>query len=335
MDNSSEEALVDQYVAQNQLSEAVELLLKLVEKYAKEKDFERAEALREKIFDVDSMALNAIIKSEEMIEKEKNEAIDEEHKNVWQDFYQDLSSEEAHAFYYALKEANYGVEEFVYKQGEQNSNLYFIDFGQLKLLYTQRDDDLLIKTLGAGSVAGEDTFFSIAICTSSLVTSSTVKLRILEANAFHRLEERSPALTAKIERYCSKHPKVPELIKGKGIERKEYRRVKITGALRFQILDASGKPTGNAYKGSLWDISAGGLSFYIKANRKNALVLLGRQILVDFRFSSGQKKMKLKQTGTIVAVINHHFNSYSVHLKFAKMLEESLIYELDASPVRE
>jgi signal-transduction protein with cAMP-binding, CBS, and nucleotidyltransferase domain len=281
------------------------------------------------------MALNAIIKAEETIEKEKNEAIDAEHKNVWQGFYQDLSSEEAHAFYYALKEANYGVEEFIFKQGERNSNLYFIDFGQLKLIYTQKNDELLIKTLDAGSIAGEDTFFSIAICTSSLVTSSIVKLRVLEAKVFQRLEEHSPALTAKIERYCSKHPKVPELIKGKGIDRKEYRRVKITGALRFQILDASGKPMGNVYKGSLWDISAGGLSFYIKANRKNALVLLARQILVDFSLSSGQKKMKLEQTGKIVAVINHHFNSYSVHLKFAKMLEESLIDELDASPVRE
>jgi CRP-like cAMP-binding protein len=335
MDKSSEEAIVDRYIAKNQLSEAVELLLKLVEKYAKEKDFERAEALREKIFDVDPMALNAIIKAEETIEKEKNEAIDEEHKNVWQDFYRELSSEEAHAFYYALKEANYGVEEFVFKQGEQNSNLYFIDFGQLKLIYTQRDDDLLIKTQGAGSIAGEDTFFSIAICTSSLVASSTVKLRILQADTFRRLEEHSPALTAKIERYCSKLPKIPELIRGKGIDRKEYKRVKVAGPLRFQILDASGKPIGNGYKGTLWDISAGGLSFYIKANRKNALVLLGRQIRVDFGLSTRQKKMKFEQVGTIVAVINHHFNSYSVHLKFATMLVESLVDELDALPAQE
>jgi CRP-like cAMP-binding protein len=335
MDKSSEEALVDQYVAQNQRSEAVELLLKLVEKYAKEKDFEKAEALRERIFDVDPMALNAIIKSEERIEKEKNEAIDEEHKRVWAEFYQDLTSEEAHAFYYALKEETYGVEEFVYRQGEQNSNLYFIDFGQLKLIYTQRDDDLLIKSLGAGSISGEDTFFSIAICTSSLVTSSAVKLRVLDAKTFRSLEENRPTLTAKIERYCSKFPKIHEVIKGKGIERKESRRVKITGPLRFQILNASGKPVGNAYKGSLWDISVGGLSFYIKANRKNALVLLGRPILVDFSLSSGQKKTKLEQGGTIVAVINHHFNSYSVHLKFAEMLEESLIDELDTPPAHE
>ena len=38
------------------------------------------------LFDVDSMALNAIIDAEETIEKEKNEAIDEEHKKVWRDF---------------------------------------------------------------------------------------------------------------------------------------------------------------------------------------------------------------------------------------------------------
>ena len=335
MDKFSEEALVDQYVEQNQRPEAVALLLELIKKYAKEKNFERAESLREKLFDVDSMALNAIIDAEETIEKEKNEAIDDEHKKVWRDLYQELSSEEAHAFYYALKEANYGVEEFVFRQGEQNSNLYFIDFGQLKLIYTQRDDDLLIKTLDAGSIAGEDTFFSIAICTSSLVTSSTVKLRVLEANAFQKLEEHSPALVTKIERYCTKLPKIPDLIKGKGIDRKEFRRVKVKGPLRFQILDASGKPIGNAYKGTLWDISAGGLSFYIKANRKNALVLLGRQILVSFSLSKSQEKIKFEQVATIVAVINHHFNSYSVHLKFAKLLERSLIDELDAPPAEE
>lgn len=335
MGKPSDETLVDQYLAQNQRPEAVELLLKLVEKYAREKDFEKAEALREKIFDVDPMALNAIIKSEEVIEREKNEAIDEDHKKVWGEFYKDLNNEEAHTFYYALKEVNYGVEEFVYKQGEKNSNLYFVDYGQLKLIYTQRDDDLLIKNLSAGSIAGEDTFFSIAVCTSSLVTSSAVKLRVLDANAYRKLEENRPTLTAKIERYCTKLPKIPELIKGKGIERKESRRVRITGPIRFQILDSSGKRVGNAYKGALWDISAGGLSFYIKANRKNALVLLGRHILVDFSLSIGQKSMRLEQSGAIVAVINHHFNNYSIHLKFADTLEESLIDELDTPTAHE
>ena len=175
MEKSPEEALVDQYVAQNQKSEAVELLLKLVEKYAKEKDFERAEVLRERIYSVDPMALNAIIKSEELIEKEKGESIDDDHRNVWEAFYKELNPDEAHTFYYTLKEASYGVDEFVFRQGAQNSSLYFIDFGQLRLIYTQRNDDLLIKSLSSGDIAGEDTFFSISICSSSLVTTSAVK----------------------------------------------------------------------------------------------------------------------------------------------------------------
>jgi CRP-like cAMP-binding protein len=337
MEKSPEEALVDQYVAQNQKSEAIELLLKLVEKHAKEKNFERAEALRERIYNVDPMALSAIIMSEELIEKEKGESIDNDHRKVWGAFYKELGPEEAHTFYYALKEATFGVDEFVFRQGAQNSSLYFIDFGQLKLIYTQRNDDLLIKSLSTGDIAGEDTFFSISICSSSLVTTSPVNLRYLEANAFRKLEEENPALTTKIERYCSKLPKTSALIRYKGIDRKEHRRVQITGPLRFQLFDASNRPTANAYKGTLWDISVGGMSFYIKANRKNALILLGRRILVKFGLSGGDGKMKFEVIGTIVAVINHHFNSYSVHLKFEKRLEESLINGLsrEDSPLKD
>ena len=71
---SHQEELIDQYVKENNKEAAVKLLFDLIVSYAKKKNFEKAETLREKLFEVDSMALNEIIKSGDIIEEEKTES---------------------------------------------------------------------------------------------------------------------------------------------------------------------------------------------------------------------------------------------------------------------
>ena len=77
------EELVDQHVRHDNKEAAVELLFDLILRHAREKNFEKAEALRERLFEVDPMSLTEIIKSAEIIEEEKNESIDPDHLNVW------------------------------------------------------------------------------------------------------------------------------------------------------------------------------------------------------------------------------------------------------------
>jgi len=67
-----QENLVDRYVAQNDTDAAVKLLYSLIVQYARGKNFSKAEALREKLFKVDAMALTEIVNAAEIIEKEKS-----------------------------------------------------------------------------------------------------------------------------------------------------------------------------------------------------------------------------------------------------------------------
>ena len=86
---------VDQYIAEQKKDAAVNLLFELIVSSARQKDFKQAETLRQKLFDVDSLALDPIIKSAEIIEAEKNASIDQTHLTAWREFYDMLSPEEA------------------------------------------------------------------------------------------------------------------------------------------------------------------------------------------------------------------------------------------------
>ncbi len=328
-DFSKQEKLIDQYVAQNRTEEAVKLLFDLTVKYAKAKDFAKAEALREKLFEIDSMALTEIIKSAEIIEEEKNEAVDNNHMEIWKALYDKLSTEETNILYFSLKKKTFYTDEAVFEQGQKNDRLWFVDRGQLKLVYGQNGTEKLINKIGPATIAGSDTFFSISVCTTSLIAMSHAEVNYLDRETFSKLREEQPALASRLEAYCAKQAKDAELLREKGINRRSHKRLRISGPILFQVLNAAGKPIGKAFKGELSDISAGGLSFFITtSNRKNALMLLGRKMNVKFRIPMGQSKVETVQSGTITGVINHLFTDYSIHMKFDKVMSNLVIDEM-------
>jgi len=332
-DPEKQERLVDTYVQRKRTEEAVELLFQLIVHYAKEKNFIKAESLREKLLEVDSMALTQIIHSAEIIEQEKSESIDSNHMEIWSKFYNTLTPEESNIFYSGLTKKDYYADEVIFKQGDKNNKLWFINRGRLKLSYSQKGVEKLINTIGPGSLAGEDTFFSISLCTTSLIALSRVSLNYLDMDTYTKWQNDFPNLATKIETYCSNLIKNHKLLEEKGINRREHRRIRLGGTILFQVLDASGKPIAKAFKGNLSDISVGGLSFFIKtSNRKNALMLLGRKLNVKFSLPSEKTGLETKKRGTITGVIDHLFKDYSIHMKFEKQLSKLVVEELEAIP---
>ena len=92
-DPRTKENLLETYIKENKNDLAVELLSDLITQNAKARNFSKAEALRERLFEVDSMALNAIVKSAEIIEAEKMAAIDPIHLDTWSHLYEKLTKE--------------------------------------------------------------------------------------------------------------------------------------------------------------------------------------------------------------------------------------------------
>ncbi len=325
-DLSQQNELIERYINQNNKEAAVKLLFELIVEYAQKKDFSQAEAFREKLFDVDPMALNEIIRAGEIIEEEKSDSIDQNHRNIWAGLYKTLTTEEANALYYSMKESEYSLNEPIFQQGDTNSNLYFINQGKCKQFYSQDGREILLRTLSPGHIAGDDTFFADAVCTTSLIALSKVKLSYLEKDVTKKWGEEFPGLEANLYEYCLRFDKVQDLLKKKALDRRNQIRVKISGKAVILILSTSGSPVGNVFKGLLSDISSGGLSFFLKITKKEtARLLLGRTLNIKCAFHIGDNELKLERNGTVVGVRLQTFSDYSIHVKFDEMLSEKVV----------
>ncbi|MGD9302070.1 MAG: cyclic nucleotide-binding domain-containing protein [Desulfobacterales bacterium] len=329
-DLSENEKLIEQYLKEDNKEAAVQLLTELIIKSAKDRNFEKAEAMRSRLFEVDSMALTEIVKTGEFIEAEKNNAIDKTHLDAWSELYDNLEPAETNALYYGMQTVEIPADHMLFNQGDICSRLYFIDSGQLKMFYRQADKAILLKTLGPGDIAGEDTFFfSDAFCTTSVITDSPVKLQILEKDHLEKLNETVPGLEPKINDYCLKIESVANLLKAKSLERRVQERLNLPGKVIVQNLDDEKKPAGKPYRGELLDISASGLAFIIKTTKKTAANMLGWELDLDLSFEELESDLNFKCVGTVVAVNSEPFNEYIIHAEFEKNLDPLDMDELE------
>jgi len=323
--------LVDQHVEKKDTETAVKLLFDMIVKYAKQKDFEKAESLRDKLLDVGPMALTEIVKSAEIIEEEKGAAIDQDRLNTWKEIFDKLTEEETNALYFAMKSVSYDADQTVFQQGESNSRLYFIYKGQVKLVADQDGENIIIKELGAGDIMGGDTFFFLTVCTITAVTLSEVELYFLEKELLTKWEKDFSGIESKLSDYCSELEKVSDMLKKQGRSRRAQERIKVSCKILMQTIDDSGSPLEQPVRGTLADISIGGLSFDLKISKEKAdKMFLEPKVNVKFTLKTNESEYKIMQNGTIVGIL-YHFYDYSIHIKFDNLLDEKIIEEIKES----
>jgi HEAT repeat protein len=317
---------------------AVSLLYKAIVAHARKKEFKEAEALRQQLIDTDAMALTEIIRAGEIIEAMKFDAgdIEPDHLEIWSDLYDSLTPEEADGLYYAMEEGIYEADEPVFQQGARNDRLIFIRQGQLRLGFSRGEREILIKTVGKGDIVGEDTFFSFSVCTTSLVALSLTKVNFIEKKVLEKWGRKFPALESKLHHYCLRQGKLHEILKNKGMDRRQQERVDLTGIASVHLLSPDGKMTGKRFRGGLLDISHGGLSFLIKAaNPKNVSLLLGRKLGMQFEMAKPllqalqlkwkvppeKPRIQIRRIGTVIGVTHREEEDYSVHIRFEESLD--------------
>jgi CRP-like cAMP-binding protein len=331
-DLSQQEKLIDQYLSEGMQDAAIKTLFDLIVAYARKKDFLKAEALRDRLFEVAPMALNEITKSGDIIDEEKSSSIDEDHRKTWSELYDILENEEANGLYFAMRENIYSKDEAVFSVGDRNNNLYFIDNGELRMVYTKGDEEILIKNLGPGDLAGEDTFFSTtAFRTVSVIADSQAKLRYIEKGVLEKWQEKLPGIEAKLYEYCRKSGLVPDLLARKGLDRRMQERLELSGRVTIQLLNASGAPIGKPFIGGLLDIAATGLSFSFKISKKEtARKLLGLKLNMKFALPNTEAPQKIDQNGTLVGIGYHTFADNSIHVRLDEPFDEAIIETVGA-----
>jgi len=325
-----QEELIRKFLDENNKEAAVKLIFELVTASAKEKNFRAAESLRRRIFEIDPMALSEIIRSGEIIEQEKNEAIDKSHRETWSDLYDKLSIEETNGFYFALRTRTYEAFEKVFEQGEHKPRLYFINSGALKVLYMQNGREVLLKMLGKGDIAGEETFFQSTMCTTTMMSVTRAELSYLDADILRHWKTEYPVLESKLCEFSSKYRKIKDLILARDLDRRGHKRVAVSGKGEAFLLSAAGSPVGKPFKVDLTDISKGGFGFLVRILKKEtASLLLGQRVNINYLHPQASESKRIRQNGLIVGVRFHPLEDCSVSVKFDNLINEKLIDEFE------
>lgn len=328
-----QEELIQRYLEEDNRPAAIKLLFELVAACAREKNFKAAEALRDRIFEIDPMALSEIIRSAEIIEEEKSQAIDRDHRTTWARLYNSLSIEEANALYFAMTNAAYEMDEVIYRQGEWKPRLFFVNSGRARTVYVQNDREVFLKSVEPGQIAGEDAFFSYTFCTTTLVALCRTEVSCLDAEVLKAWKTSFPVLESKLLDFASGTEKIADLLKARELDRRVLKRVKTGGRGTVQLLSRAGNPVGKPFRIDLCDISRGGVCFFVRITRKEtASLLLGQKLRINYLNPRMEPSKTINQQGLIVAIRFHPFEDCSINVRFDSLLPAELINDFEWLP---
>ena len=314
---SAHEANVEQYIQAGKTEKAIELLYQLAVASAKKGFFQKSEIYRDRLYEVDSMALSHIVAVNEVIEKQKSRLMPSDFHNLWMPFFEKLSKEEANAFFFSLKKAEVDSERIILSQGKPNDRLFLVQQGRLKIVYMDKEKELLLRKLDSGDIFGEDTFFSVNVCTATVKTLTPVRLSYIKYADLEELGKKYESLTSNLEKICTTGQSMTDVIRQKGIDRRSFKRYNLHCKVWFQLLETDNpKALHRSVAAELWDISKCGLSFYFQSkNREAVRHLIGRPLGVKFNLTIDGKHKTIATTGIVQGVGSHPLEEYSIHLQ--------------------
>lgn len=326
------EAAIENYIKHGNKDVAVQLLHGLAIRYAEGGAFAKAEATRNRIFLVNPAALTEIITSAEIIDDLKHKAICPQHKEVWVDFYNRLSKDEATVLYFSLQKERVQINQVLFEQGNRNDKLFFIDQGCLKIIH-HRDDgrDIFLGNYKMGDIAGGDTFCTPQLCTSTLIADTVVVAHVLDRDGFAHIIEEFPQLEQKLQKCCDATQS--RFKKTSGSERRNYKRVSFAEKISIQMVNKVGQPQGMSFMGDIVDISVGGLALSIAAlKRESSRLLLGRRLRLRFTVQLHASEFVFDQNALVTGITYPKtfgvVNEYTIHLSFDKNLDARVVAQL-------
>lgn len=313
----NQETLLKEFLQDAHKDKAVALLCRMAIGSAIQKDFTRAEKLRDRLYELDSMALTEILRVNEYIENEKEKVLSPDRKKLWAKIVRELSPNEANSFFMALRDVHLESDTPVLKQGEANSRLFFVEKGMLKLTHDNGEKEQLIHKIGVGEIIGEETFFSVNVCTINATTLGSTHLSYLDQAQMTQLKKNHPFIEGGLKKGCREGLRIYDYLKKRGIDRRAHKRFNLHAKILVQILSPDFKQSPlKTISAELWDISKRGLSFYFTSkNREAVRRLIGRTLGMQLTLPyEGQQKM-VSVTGVVQGVQNHPLDEYSVHIE--------------------
>jgi len=327
---TAREAEIKTLVEQDKREEAGKILFDLIVSCVKGGDLKNAARLRDWFYEVNPMALSAIIKVNEMIEEAMSGSINEIFAQAWTGLKKILSDEEFSSLYHCLEEHSFEAGKQIVKAGSKLDALMFISLGNVNVNCLCGGKNETVKVLEPGMMISENCF-EPSCWTTSLTALSPVTLSILRHEQLMELYDRFPGIDSKLTAYCEKFNDISRLLLEQGLNRRRHERFRIDQKITFQSVDRDGRAGERTYRGELDTLSRGGLSFVLRmVKRENRRMLFGRRLLVTLE-NEGEK---VEFTGVVVAITIYDFqeHDYAVRIAFDKEVNEELVTAL-APPI--
>lgn len=331
---ASVEAEIQALVNQGQQEEARSKLFDLIASCARGGDLNNANRLRDLLYEVDPMALQDIIRANELIEEAMSSAVSDGFDKAWVALREALSEEEFLAFYHALEEHDIGAGKTVLKKGSKLEAILFINSGNLQVTCQCRDKTVEVKTLEPGTMISENcfqpSFWSVTVSTITPVNLSMLRLEKLVA-----LENQFPGLEGRLARFHERFDTIQKDLSEQELDRRAFERRSADQKITFQVYKKDDTLDDRSFRGELINLSRGGLAFVIRiVKRENRRMLFGRRLVVTGQSETGRFEFR----GTVVAVSVHDIqdHDYAVHVAFAEpVAEEVIVPHLTPEPVED
>ncbi|MGV7221982.1 MAG: cyclic nucleotide-binding domain-containing protein [Nitrospinales bacterium] len=331
MSLSERERQANRLIQRGDIESAINSIFDLVSEWAKAKDFDKASFWREKIIEIDPMALAKHYDAGEVINDEKASMMDTAHHSLWTTLYNSLRKEERKELYSNLQPREFPSGKIIIRQGKLNKALFFIEEGHLKNIFSMGGKENFLHDFGQGDIVGGDTFFKASVCTSTVVTVSMVKLKFIDRNSMDKLDQNFSDFSKRLDGICSwlEARKDKFSLKNKAIERRQNKRHNVSGKVILQTFDIEKNPIRPAYSGWMEDISIGGSSFIIRcADGDVGRAILGRATTLSVKFENGPES---EFDGQILGARFDFKGTYKINLKFEHIFPEEEIKEIVAS----
>lgn len=299
--------------------------------YLNQNNFVKAEHFRNKLIAEVPTAVRAIVRSGEIIEEKKSATMDPEKIRPWSDLFNQFTSREAAAFYFALKDFAVKPNQPVFRQGECDNRLYFIRSGSLKVKYFDYDirKNISITTLRKGDIAGIETFFMLTNHTTNLVAAETSEISYLDKTAFQKIITENHAIESKLCKYCETKQIRYEQSRPETPGRRAHKRYKTDLLARVRRYDPSGNLLEEKSEVKIVDISSGGLAYLVKNLRiGEASHFHNSRIYISASYQRYELSYDFKKAGKVVSLKFLPFGECSVHVQFEEPLNEDTVIEI-------
>ncbi len=328
--NLEEEREVYLLLQQHKKVAAKELLLELISTLAALHHLEEAALLCRRLAEIDPLALDDIIRAQEIVEEQKIAGSSQGQSLGWAEVYDFLSTDEFNAFYAAIEHVQYAPDENIIMQGDLRQRLFFINKGSVKMFCRDpHGNDILLKKVRSGEIFGVDSFFKESVWTVNVASIGAVDAFILPREALRKWQHSFPDLESKLKNFCL-HFIEHDLPRIKTIDRRSTERLNYAGTMAVAILDDHGQATGTVLQGDKGDVSVGGVATSIHIGHKRSVrLLLGRKVAVTLHDELSGKPVISGATGLIVAIYEQNainqmtaaHMDYSLHIQFDHQLQ--------------